>query len=277
MFLQHMKHIIITVLAVLFLASCSEYQKVLKKEDVKNKYDLGISLYEQAESGARRPNAKYRKAIRLFEQILPQYRGKPQGEKLAFVYADSYFKLEDFFLSGYQFERFTKAYPASEKVEEAAFKSAKSYYEVSPRYSLDQVDTQKALDKLQDYFVAYPEGTYLEEANAMTKELRYTLDKKAYEVAKQYHHTENYKPAIEAFDNYLVDYPGSSFKEKAYYYRGESAYLLAINSYDYLVEERLLKAKSLYASYIQYFPNGELSEQARVIIEDINTRLQNYS
>lgn len=277
MFLQHMKHIIITILAVLTLASCGEYQKVLKNDDVEKKYSLGVEYYEQAESDSKRANAKYRKAIRLFEQILPQYRGKPQGEKLAYIYADSYYKLEDYFLSGYQFERFTKAYPSSEKVEEAAFKSARSYYEVSPRYSLDQVDTQKALDKLQGYFIEYPEGAYLDQANTMTSELRYKIEKKAYEVAKQYHHTETYKPAIEAFDNYLVDYPGSSFKEKAYYYRAESAYLLAINSYDYLVEERLIQAQSLFQSYKQYFPNGELSEQAQTIIDDINTRLQNYS
>ena len=277
MFLQHMKHLFFTLLTIILFSSCSEYQKALKNDDIAKKYELGISYYEQAQDGAKRPKAKYRKAIKLFEQILPQYRGKPQGEKLAFVYANSYYELEDYFLSGYQFERFTKAYPDSDRVEEAAFKSARSYYEGSPRYSLDQADTDKALDKLQLYFVTYPEGQFIEEANVMATELGQKLEKKAYEIAKQYHHTENYKPAIEAFDNYLVDYPGSSYREKAIYYKFESAYLLAINSYDYLVEERLLVAKSYLDNYFKYYQDGELSVKANELKADIEARLQEYS
>ena len=135
----------------------------------------------------------------------------------------------------------------------------------------------EALDKLQLYFVTYPEGQFIEEANVMATELGQKLEKKAYEIAKQYHHTENYKPAIEAFDNYLVDYPGSSYREKAIYYKFESAYLLAINSYDYLVEERLLVAKSYLDNYFKYYQDGELSVKANELKADIEERLQEYS
>ena len=85
------------------------------------------------------------------EQLVPAYRGKPQGEKLMFIYANTYYNLEDYYLSGYQFERFTQAYPQSDSVEIAAFKSAKSFYQLSPRYSLDQKDTYKGLEKLQEF------------------------------------------------------------------------------------------------------------------------------
>ena len=277
MFLQHMKHIIFTLVAVVLLSSCSEYQKVLKTTDVAKKYSTSIALYEQAQSEAKRSKSNYKKAVRLMEQILPQYRGKPQGEKLAFVYANSYYELGDHFIAGYQFERFTKAYPASELVEEAAYKSAKSYYEISPRHSLDQNETIKALDKLQAYFTNYPEGQYLAEANIIAQELNEKLEKKAYEIAKQYHRTESYKPAIESFDNYLVDYPGSKFKEDAIYYRFESAYLLAVRSYDYLVEERLIAAKAQYKQYLQYYPQGKYIDEAKDLLADIEKRLQDYS
>ncbi|WP_337251700.1 outer membrane protein assembly factor BamD [Maribacter halichondriae] len=91
---------------VLFFASCGEYQKVLKNEDVKNKYELAQELYEEED---------YKRANRLFEQIAPKYVGKPQGERVMFFLADTYFQREDYNMAGYQFERFLKSYPQSEK------------------------------------------------------------------------------------------------------------------------------------------------------------------
>ena len=83
------------------------------------------------------------------EQVVPVYRGKPQAEKLMFMYSNTYYQLEDYYLSGYQFERFIVSYPKSDSVELASYKSASSYYQLSPRYSLDQTDTYIGLEKLQ--------------------------------------------------------------------------------------------------------------------------------
>src|SRR5690606_7339878 len=91
-----MKNIFYTLLITLVLTSCSEYQKALKSEDVATKFKLGNELYDAG---------KYGKANKLFAQIAPQYRGKPQAEKLMFMYAMSFYKLKDYYLAGYQFER----------------------------------------------------------------------------------------------------------------------------------------------------------------------------
>ncbi|MCF4100931.1 outer membrane protein assembly factor BamD [Gillisia sp. M10.2A] len=259
----------------LVLTSCGEYQKVLKSEEPGVKYTMAEKLYNQAKE--ENSKAKFRKALRLLEQIVPQYRGKPQGEKLAFLYADSYFELKDSYNAGYQFERFTQSYPNSDKVEEAAFKSAKSYYFLSPRYDLDQTETVKAIDELQKYIDAYPNGEYLEEANVLAADLRVKLEKKAYEIAKQYHHTTNYKSAIVAFNNFITEYPGSPFREAAFYYRFDSAYKLAINSYQYLMKERLETAKGFYNNYQKYYPEGSVYyNQLQTDFQDLDTRLQNF-
>ena len=160
----------------LSLVSCNEYQKALKSTDTKVKYDAAESFYKAG---------NYRQANRLFEQIAPKYIGKPQGERVLFFFADSYFKIKDYNTAGYQFERFLKSYPNSDKSIEAAFFSAKSYYELSPKYSLDQTDTDKALAKLQNFINAYGESPYVEEANILAKELRVKKEQKAYEIAKQ--------------------------------------------------------------------------------------------
>ena len=42
---------------------------------------------------------KYKKALKLMEQVVPVYRGKPQAEKLMFMYSNTYYQLEDYYLS----------------------------------------------------------------------------------------------------------------------------------------------------------------------------------
>lgn len=270
-----MKKIILSISLVILFTSCSEYQKVLKSADPGEKYDLAERLYSEAQE--ENSKSQYRKALRLFEQIVPQYRGKPQGEKLIFLFADTYYQLNDHYLAGYQFERFTQAYPNSERVEAAAFKSAKSYYELSPRYDLDQTETVKAIEELQKYIVTYPDSENIPEANQLATELRVKLEKKAYEIAKQYHHTENYKSGILSFTNFINEYPGSPFREVAFYNRFDSAYQLAINSYEYLQNERLTEAKGFYSNYARFYPAGSTYYtliQASFL--DLETRLQNF-
>lgn len=266
-----MKNIIYIISAILVLTSCSEYQKVLKQKDVKPKFDLANTLYEDGLKEEKK--SKLTKAVKLYEQILPSLQGKPQAQIVQYNVANAYYSIGDYILSGYRFERFAKANPSSQKIEEAYFKSAESYYQNSPVYSLDQKETKKAIDKLQEYLDNYPDGVYFAEANKKLQELRYKIEKKYYEIAKQYHFTYRYKAAISDFDNYLVNYPGSAFKEKAYYYKFESAYLLAINSFAYIMEERLEEAQSYYEDYRDKYADGEYIELATTYANDINERM----
>lgn len=254
---------IILCLTVL-LSSCSQYQRVLRKDDMGKKYAFADSLYKKG---------KYRKALKLMEQIVPSYRGKPQGEKLMFIYANTYYNLEDYYLSGYQFERFVQAYPQSDSAEVASFKMAKSFYQLSPRYSLDQKDTDKGLEKLQEFINRYPNSPKRLEANTLVAELREKLEKKDYETAKQYLRIEDYKAAIGAFDNFITDHPGSTFRKDAFYGRFEAAYKLAINSIPSLVQERLVTAKGYYNNFMKYYKDTDLAPDATKMFQDIESRV----
>lgn len=79
---------------------------MLKNEDVKAKYDLAEKFYDAGD---------FKRANRLLEQIAPKYIGKPQGERVMYFLADSYFQTKDYNMAGYQFERFLKSYPKSDK------------------------------------------------------------------------------------------------------------------------------------------------------------------
>ncbi len=259
-----MKNLIVIAILSITFASCSEYQKVLAGDSTAKKYAMADSLYTAG---------KYLKSVKLMEQIIPAYRGKPQGQKLMYLYANSYYNLGDYVLAGYQFERFTISYPKSDSVEVAAFKSAKSYYELSPSYSLDQKDTDKALDKLQAYINSYPESENRATANVMVQDLRLKLDRKAFETAKQYLRISDYKAAINAFDNFISNHPGSDYRKEAFYGRLVASYELAINSLPRLVEERLIASEGYFNSFKKYYADSELNEDAEKLKEDIDKRL----
>ena len=220
---------------------------------------------------------KYSKAIRLYEQIAPTYRGKPQAEKMFYEYAQALYKTKQFYLAGYQFESFASSYPKSDKLEEASFLGAKCFTKLSPSYSLDQVDTYKAIDKLQTFIDRYPESTYLPEANVMVKALREKIEKKFFEIAKQYNTIADYKASLVALDNFIINYPGTPYKEQALYYKLDSSYNLAINSIPSKVEERLNVAKVAYNSLIKFNANTEYKKKADEMLARIENDLKQFS
>ncbi|MFN3639516.1 MAG: outer membrane protein assembly factor BamD [Flavobacterium sp.] len=252
------------LLILVFFASCSPYQKALKSEDVAVKYPMAEKLYEEK---------KYTKAIRLFEQIAPSYRGKPQAEKMFYMYAQSYYKSKQYYLAGYQFESFVSAYPKSEKVEEAAYLSAFCYSKLSPRYSLDQVDTYKALEKMQRFIDTYPNSEYLEAANVTVKMLREKLEEKAFEIAKQYNTIRDYKAALVVLDNFVSEHPGTPFKEDAYFYKLDSAYKLATNSIEEKKRERFQIAKEAHDKLIRDFPETKYKSKVDQMKKEIDNEL----
>lgn len=268
-----MKNFVYILVLGLLLNSCSEYQKALRSEDIGEKYNLGTELFEAG---------KYAKANRLFAQIVPQYRGKPQAEKLMYMYAKSFYEMEDYYLAGYQFERFESAYPRSEKAEEASFYSAKSYYELSPVYSKDQKETYQALEKLQIFLSKYPDSKFLPEVNKMVNELDFKLEKKAFEIALQYnkiayYETSDYEAAIKSFETFLIDFPGSSFREDAMFYRLDSAYTLAVNSVQHKKEKRLQQAIDYYKAFIKNYPESKNAETANQMNKEMQLQLQSFN
>ncbi|MGV3458934.1 MAG: outer membrane protein assembly factor BamD [Flavobacterium sp.] len=261
------KYFYILFIAILF-ASCSPFQKALKSEDVKFKYEVAEQMYNKG---------KYEKAIRLFEQIQGSYRGKPQAEKLFYMFSMSYYNTKQYIVAGYELEKFSSQYPRSEKSEEAAFLGAKAFYYESPVYSLEQGDTYKAIDKLQNFINEYPNSQYMGEANMIMKELREKLEKKAYEIAKGYNTIMDYKAAIKSLDNFLIDFPGTKYKEDALYYKYDSAYMLAINSVESRMEERLLAAKSNYAALMKFNAETKYKNDADEKLARIESELKKYS
>jgi outer membrane protein assembly factor BamD len=259
--------------AVVLLTSCNEYQKVLKNTNVKEKYDLAQKFYEEED---------YKRAVRLFEQIAPKYVGKPQGERVMYFLADTYYKRGDYNMAGYQFERFIKSYPKSDKVPEAAFAGARSYYELSPSYSVDQTETDKALLKLQAFINTYPDSEFFDEANTMAKQLTTKKERKAFEIGKQFNKLGQFnydvlRSAVASLDNFVADFPGSIYREEALYLKLEASANMAFNSFEFLKQQRLENARDAYNVLKKQYPETQFATKADNLLEKIEKGLKNSS
>ena len=248
------KYILLSVL----LLSCNTYQKLLNSKETAPKLKAAQKYYDDGE---------YRRANRLYEQIIPSYRGKPQAQRLIYFFANSHYQIGNYYLAAYQFESFVKSFPKSEKLDEANFMIAKCYYMLSPIYSLDQENTNEAMEKLQIFIDNYPNSIYLAEANNYIRELQVKLEKKDFEISKQYYTIRDYKAAISSLDNFVSNFPGTPFRENALYYKFLSQFESAINRVPNKKLERLEGAKETYDAILRYYPET-------LFIEDISKKLE---
>ena len=262
--MQKNKIYIFILLIAIGVSSCSEYQKVLNKGTVEKQYEMATKLYE---------TQKYNKAIQLFEKVTPSYRGKPQMERIQYMIAQSHYNTKQYTLAAYYYDKFVKNYPKSSKLEEGAYLSAHSYYLASPAFSLDQKDTYEAISALQNFIFKYPNSSNIANANKYVKELTEKLEKKSFEIAKQYYHTQDYIAAIVAFDNLFSDYLGTSFKEEGLYLKFKSAYELAINSFIAKKEDRIKNAVKIHERFKKGFSDSKYLKETEKLKANLTKEL----
>ncbi len=249
----------------LVLSSCSGFNKVLNKGTSAEQYAMATEMYEAE---------KYGKAIQLFEKVMPHYRGKPQMERIQYMYSMANYKDKSYLISAYHFKRFAKNYPRSSKREEAVFLSANSYFLSIPKSSLDQSDTRTAIEAFQKFIDSYPESDKVKEANEKIKTMQLLLEKKEYDIAYNYFHTEHYKAAVTAFDNFLSDNLGTKFKEDALFYKAKSAHHLALKSVESKKEARIKAALKAIDRLEHSFKDTKYKSEAQDLREDLEKVIQ---
>jgi len=262
--MRKMKRLVYILLVIGLFSSCSEYQKVLNKGKNADRYKLAVELYEKED---------YSKAIPLFEKLIGPYSGKPQMERIQYMIADSYYQTEDYSLSSYYFSKFVGNYPQSSKIVDAAFLGAKSYFLSSPKYSLDQQDTQKALTAFQNFIDTHPNSKLSADANQYFGDITTRLERKDFEIAKQYYHTEHYSAAITAFDTFNEDHLGSKFKEDALYLKFRASHDLGMKSVFSKKRDRLLNAQIAYSKFQRSFPKSDKMKEVTNLKKQIDKEL----
>ena len=111
----------------------------------------------------------------------------------------------------------------------------------------------------------------------MISELQEKLEKKDFEIAKQYFTIRDYRAAIKANENFVAGFPGTKFREESMYIKFLSLYEIAINSIFTKKEERLKQLKQQYELILRYYPETLFLEDLNKKMEKVNIELQNLN
>ena len=256
------------ILLVVFISSCSEFRKIQKNGDWKEKYDAALKYYEEED---------YYKASVLLEDILPIIRGTEQAELANFYFAYAYYYQKQYVLSGHHFKTFFDTYNRSEYAMEALYMHGYSLYLQSSDYNLDQTGTYQAVAALQTFINRYPYSEYSEKATEVIDEMQFKLETKAFDNANQYYKLRRYKSAIVAFENFQKDYPDSRYQEEVAYLLFETEYYLARESIVKVQKERFEQAIEYYQDLVDTYPESEYVKQASNMYEDTVDRMRKIS
>ena len=244
-----MRKITTIIVLALMLNSCGEYQKILKSDDYNYKYTKAVAYYEAED---------FNRAMPLFNELSTVLKGTARMQEVSYYFAYCHYSNGDYLMAAYLFKSYTQNYPSNKHTEECAYMGAYCYYLEAPSYSLDATNTKKAIKELQVFVDRYQSSSRVEECNILIDELRGKLSAKAFENAKQYFITSNYKSAIIALDNVLIDFPSYMNREEVHCLIVKSTYLLAINSISTKVEERLKATLDAYAQFEDNYPESDL-------------------
>jgi outer membrane protein assembly factor BamD len=238
---------------LLILGSCSPYQRLLKSDDVMLKKEKAIEYYEKGD---------YNRSLTLLNDIIPAFRGTAHAEKLNYYYAYAHYHQRDYIMAAHYFKTFTQGFPRSEHVEEFLFMSAYCKYLLSPRHSLDQTETQDAIRELQAFINRFPNSTRVEQSNELIDELRFKLEKKAFDSAMLYFNIRDYNAAVTSFNNVIRGFPDTEFREEALYHIIRSHFLFAENSIEARQLERYRNVVAAHARLVNRFPESRFKTEA---------------
>lgn len=257
-----MKHTII-LLILIFLSSCSGYNRALKTDDFEEKRTYANTFYNTGD---------WSRAAGLYEQIYQRYSQGPIGEEAYFRLGEAHFKLKDYYLANYYFSNFAKRFFFSEKAEEALFLSALSAVYNVPAVSLDQAETYQALNSLQEFMNLHPQSYLVDSCNRVMDRLNLQLEEKAWQASYIYYKTEHYRAATAAFDNFIQTHPNTKRKQEAMFLAAQSQYIFASNS---IADKKLERYEELLLrcnKYAVLFPDAPNSKE----INDFKNRAVNF-
>ncbi len=261
MFKKHLS-LFLGLFIVLFIAisGCkSSFEKLKTSNDNNKKYTEAVKLYNKKEYG---------KALELFNDIAPKYRGSSSATDLFYYQAMANYKLKDYVSAAYLFKQFADTFPSDAKAEECRFLHAYCYYLEAPDFSLDQENTEKAIERMQLFINFHPKSERVAEANKLIQIMHEKLEDKSYANSKLHLDIGNYQAAVISFNNTLRDYPDTKYAEEIEYLIAKSQYEYAKRSLETKQVERHEQAITYANEFTEKYPESAYLKSVATLKKD---------
>lgn len=238
----------VLLLVLLIAPACSTYNRTVKGDDYEAKFGLANELYDKK---------KYLRSVTLYEQVYQRMPKTTQGELAYYRLGKAFYFEKDWYMASYYLGSFGSKFPFSEKVEETMFLAALCSVHNSPEPSLDQTETELALNELQLFVTRYPNSEKIDTCNLVMNKLRFKLETKEVLNIRLYAKTENYRAAAVSAEQFLENHPVSVYREEVAAILVRDSYQLAINSVEEKKADRIEKAKERYYTFVAEFPESD--------------------
>ncbi|MCX7736084.1 MAG: outer membrane protein assembly factor BamD [Candidatus Kapabacteria bacterium] len=221
----------------LLIISCSS-SKVTEIKSAEEMFKRGVELFNDND---------LLEASKVFDIIKLQYPASQFADDAQYYLAEINFKKDEFILAAFNYNMLRRLYPNSEYSKISMYKTALSYYNLSPDPERDQEYTLKAIDAFQDFQRAYPRDSLYQQAGIFIQELRNKLAEKNYNIAKLYRTIYSPNSAIIYLDFIIEDFPDTKFYD-----------LAVIMKTEILIEQnKFEEAKFIINTFKSNFPNSQ--------------------
>ena len=253
-----MRRYLLFILAGLLLASCGEYQKVLKSSDNNYKFEYAKKAFDRRQ---------YAQASTILADLVNIFKTNDKAEETLYLLALSYYENKDYVNSAAYFHNYYTRYPKGKYAELARYYCGYSYFIDSPEAQLDQSVTLKAIKELQSFIEYFPTSDKVAIAQAAIFEMQDKLTLKELQNAQLYYNLgtymgNNYQSAIIVAQNAIKDYPYSKYKEELEMIVLKSRYQEAVQSVEEKIADRFREVVDEYYSFINNYPDGENRREA---------------
>ncbi|MBN2357254.1 outer membrane protein assembly factor BamD [candidate division KSB1 bacterium] len=251
-----MKHITLyIVIAGMMLAMACSKGKIKADLNLEERMQLGMKQFEKK---------KYLDAKNQFRIITLSYSGRAEAARAQYYLAECHYNVKEYILAGSEYERLIKVYPNSEWVDDAKYKLGMCYFKMSPKYSLDQEYTQKAIRQFQEFLEEFRNSPLVPEVEEKLNECRGKLARKVFSSAEQYFKMHLYEAAEIYYTLVLDNYYDSKYSPRAYYRVAEC--LLKMKKYS--------KALEAFQKVVDKFPRNDLAGKAREQIKALQATVK---
>ena len=260
----HLSKLSVLFLILFVVSSCKNEALIKPGDSLQTAYEKAMQLYE---------SERYGESADAFETVIEIGRGTDYGQRAQYYLAQSYFNNDRYLLAASEYERYMSLYPQGQNRQDAQFKEAYCYYQLSPRYKLDQSYTRQAIEKFRLYNSRYASSQKVQEASQYISEMRGKLAKKLYYAADLYMRTDQYEAAITYYDLTIDNYPETDWAQRSLVDEIQAYNTYAGRSVQSKQQERYQKAVDTYEKFVQLFPEGEYRQQAEQYVDEARTAL----
>lgn len=247
------------------LVSCGGYEKVKRNNDVNYKLSMANKYFDKKD---------FLHARELYESLLPVMKGTKNFEPMYYKYAMACFQLKDYNSASYHFKAYSSSYPNSPNADEAQFLHAYAIYKMSPKITVMQTNTEKALEVLQTFVNNNPDSKHAAEANGFIAITQQKLEDKAALAARLYYNISQYKAATIVYKNIQTDFPMSAKMDEYQYMIVKANYKYARASIKEKQEERYVAVLSAYQELVDSYPQSHYIKDAEKYFSLASTNIK---